>query len=336
MYEIGSEFHKVSPGSGHGFYFPVDGTLVFSGRTAIETVLKELPHTRKAVLPSYCCDSMIEPFRRARIAVEFYPVEYKDGVVIDVQIPKDADIFLWCNYFGFHTSMPVSRLVAFKNCGGVVIEDITHSLLSAHPYNPQSDYLVASVRKWEPINCGGYCAAVNGELHYIPTNTPIEEFIDVKTSAMKLKTEYFNDLDEEKKQKFLSMFGESNHWLSTNYSNLNIDEESRDFLANVDMETQKEVRRRNAHILYEGLRGKVEFLFKEEDMDCPLFVPIIVSNRDVVRKHLTENKIYCPVHWPQPDGCRSNLYDLELSLICDQRYDEDDMKRIVEILKHVV
>lgn len=338
--EIGSEFHKVKPDFGHGFNFPAEGALVFSGRTAIETVLKELPDAKKAILPSYCCDSMIEPFRRAGIAVGFYSVEYKDGIVIEVQIPEDADIFLWCNYFGFHTLMGnmtvTETMTALKKRGGVIIEDITHSILSDYSYNHLSDYLVASIRKWEPISCGGYCAALNGKLHYIPTNTPVSEFIHVKTSAMKLKTEYFNDLDEEKKQEFLSMFSESNQWLSSNYSGLAIDEESRDYLANVDTEVQKEIRRRNARALYEGLQGKVEFLFPEKDMDCPLFVPIIVSNRDVVRKHLTANKIYCPVHWPQPDGCRSNLYNLELSLICDQRYDEDDMKRIVEILKQVV
>lgn len=34
-----------------------------------------------------------------------------------------------------------------------------------------------------------------------------------------------------------------------------------------------------------------------------------------------------------PMGCgRSNLYDMELSLICDQRYDESDMEKIVSVL----
>lgn len=332
--EIGSEFHKINPDSGHGFNFPVEGALVFSGRTAIETVLKELPNAKKVVLPSYCCDAMIEPFRSAEIIVGFYSVEYKDGLNIDVRIPDDADILLWCNYFGYHTPMP--NMSAFKNRGGVIIEDITHSLLSIPSYNPQSDYLVASIRKWEPINCGGYCAAVNGELHYIPTNDPAAEFMDVKSSAMKLKIEYFNDLDEQKKQKFLSMFGESNHWLAENYSGLAIDEESRELLAHADIEKQKQTRCRNAHVLYEGLRGKVNFLFPEEHMDCPLFVPIIVSNRSEVRKYLTENKIYCPVHWPRPEGCSSNLYKLELSLICDQRYDENDMKRIVSVISEIL
>ena len=76
-------------------------------------------------------------------------------------------------------------------------------------------------------------------------------------------------------------------------------------------------------------------LFDMNDIDCPLFVPIIIKNgkRDYYRKKLIENKIYCPIHWPQPnEKCESNLYELELSLICDQRYTENDMKKIISIL----
>lgn len=331
--EIGSEFHAMKPEAGDGIDLPVEGALVFSGRTAIETVLKELPHVKKAALPSYCCDSMIAPFRQAGITVEFYAVEYQKGLKIDVQVSDDADVLLWCNYFGYRTEMP--DMSAFKDRGGVIIEDITHSLFSAKAYNSQSDYLVASVRKWEPLNCGGYCAAINGKLGHIPTTPPSFEFVDAKSSAMKLKAEYLEDPNEEKKQRFLKMFGENNHWLGENYSELAIDESSKRFLSSVNSEKQKEIRRNNAHVLYEGLRGKVEFLFPEEDMDCPLFVPIIIRNnrRNEIRQHLSEKGIYCPIHWPRPQAsCDSNLYDLELSLICDQRYTSEDMERIVAVL----
>ena len=77
--EIGSEFHKIPFEEGEGFEYPIPGQLVFSGRTAIETVLKELPKAKKALLPSYCCESMIQPFLNAGIEIEFYPVNYIDG-----------------------------------------------------------------------------------------------------------------------------------------------------------------------------------------------------------------------------------------------------------------
>lgn len=328
--EIGSEFHRISPDSGHGLTYPIPGHLVFSGRTAIETVLKELPGAKRALLPSYCCDSMIQPFRDAGIDVGFYPVNYENGLKVEVNIPEAVDIFLWNNYFGFNIPMP-----DLNNFTGVIIEDVTHSLFSSHPYHPQSDYLVASLRKWVPINCGGYCASVKGELHQVPTVIPPQHFIDKKTAIMMLKTEYLSDLDEEKKPRFLAMYGESNHWLAKHYSCLSIDSWSREYLNSVNMERQQGIRRRNARALYKGL-GNAQFLFPKEFMDTPLFVPILLSNRDAVRKILTANKIYCPVHWAKPEEAESNLYSMELSLICDQRYNEEDMDRITSVLKPLI
>lgn len=318
--EIGSEFHKIPFEQGSGLIYPRSGSLLFSGRTAIETVLKDIPDAHSALLPSYCCDSIISPFRDLGIEVKFYNVEWDGG--INYFIEDSADIFVWCNYFGYKNVMP--------DFEGVIIEDITHSFLSSEMYHHRSDYLVASLRKWEPIYCGGYCSVETN------LNTPPDDFIEIKSSAMKLKAEYLKDLDIEKKTEFLSLFRDSNNWLAENYSKLSIDSWSREYLGHVNIKNQRIIRRQNAHILYEGLHKKVQFLFPEEDIDCPLFVPILLDNRDEVKKYLISHGIYCPVHWPKPEGCESNIYDLELSLICDQRYRIEDMRRIVSVINEII
>lgn len=333
--EIGSEFHAERIGVIRNSFFLSYGELVFSGRTAIETVLKEAPYAKKALLPSYCCESMIIPFRKAGIEVDFYDVWYKNGMQFSIGISADTDILLWCNYFGFNNAMPDCS--SFIERGGIIIEDITHSLLSAHQFHNQSHYHVASIRKWEPINCGGYCASAKGKLYHIPNNAPADDFLKIKQDAMKLKAEYLCDHDELKKPKFLRMFGESNSWLAENYSGLSIDQWSREYLSKVDIQRQREIRCSNAHILYNGLKDTVQFMFKEEEMDCPLFVPILLpEKRGDVRAGLAANGVYCPIHWPKPQVCESNLYDMELSLICDQRYKEEDMERIVTVLNDLL
>ena len=314
--EIGSEFHSIPFEDGRGLTLPRRGSLVFSGKTAIEAVLKRMPDASTALLPSYCCDSMIVPFRDAGIEVCFYDVIWDQGLKIDIK--DSADILLWCNYFGYRNEMPQFE--------GVIIEDITHSLLSKSPSHNRSDYLVASLRKWEPVNCGGFCSVV------ADYPSPPDEFISLKNSAMELKAKYLSDHDEEKKPQFLSMFARSNHWLAEHYSGLSIDQWSREYLDHVDIEGQRRKRRKNAKTIYEGLKGKVSFLFPEVDMDCPLFVPVLLPDRDEIRKYLIKNEIYCPVHWPRPEGCESNIYDSELSLICDQRYGAEDMERMVSVL----
>ena len=338
MFEIGSEFewggiHSNNEKCGLNI-LKRNSVLAFSGRTSIEVVLDNIIDINKAMLPSYCCDSMIEPFKKAGVDVCFYDVIYDGKLICNLNIPHDIDVLLWCNYFGYRLQMP--DITDFKKRGGIVIEDITHSLLSDNMYDTQSDFLVASIRKWLPVLCGGYCASVNSSLTELPKVYPSEAFLNKKRNAMKLKNEYLADNDKKKKSVFLSMFSETNEWLCNNYTDLKIDKESERIVLQTDFDKIKQIRKRNAKFLHEGLKkcNYIKTLFSIELMDCPLFVPIIVENgkRDFIRKRLIENDIYCPVHWPKPEGCKSNLYDIELSLVCDQRYDEEDMRRIVDVL----
>lgn len=337
--EIGSEFEWDDSLQFHKKKYLIDEDinnfiLTFSGRTSIEVVLNNIVNAKKAILPSYCCDSMIDPFRKAGIDVCFYDVNYDDKFVINQNIPDDVDILLRCNYFGYNIQQP--DVSEFKQRGGIVIEDVTHSLLSSKMYDSQSDFLVASIRKWVPVLCGGYCVSVNSILNKKPRRYPSNWFVKEKRKAMVLKREYLLDNDEQKKLNYLSMFSYTNEWLSNNYSDLLMDKESTEILSEINFEWVKQVRIRNAKQLYEGLKkcNLVKTLFPLELMECPLFVPIIIENgkRDLIRKKLIDNDIYCPIHWPNPNECQSNLYDIELSLVCDQRYNEEDMQRIIDVL----
>ena len=340
--EIGSEFHfeKLEKKSGVAFPQNISSySLVFSGRTAIETVLLNESSIHKALLPSYCCDSMIEPFRRAGVEIGFYPVNFDDGIRININPKTDADCILWCNYFGFTVQMP--DLSKFFNRGGIVIEDITHSFYSKKQCHENSQYLVASLRKWEAVLCGGYCASRNGMLSFVPQSRPVEAFLELKKKAMDLKRRYLLGESDIEKMAFLRMYSETNEWLAENYSGLAIDKYSQNYLTHVDFSSHREQRIRNTQVLYEGINGNpdIQFMFPINKIDCPLFVPVLIRNgkRDLIRKKLIEQDIYCPVHWPHPkDECESNLYDIELSLICDHRYNEKDMQRIVEVLNNEI
>ena len=76
-----------------------------------------------------------------------------------------------------------------------------------------------------------------------------------------------------------------------------------------------------------------------KETDCPMFVPIYVPNgqRDRMKQYLIKQEIYCPVHWPISKHHRLSkkerlLYDNELSLVCDQRYTEEDMSRMADTI----
>lgn len=343
MKEIGSEFSlsentcvsEKTPG-----WLPCgsDFALTFSGRTAFETVIGDIGNIKKVCFPSYCCGSMVEPFEKASAHVVYYDVDFSGKLQVNLEIPEDCDLLLICNYFGFETDYPEQVLKDFKNRGGIIIEDITHSLLSERQYHLESDYLVASLRKWGALVSGGFCSKMKGRFASKPEKQPSDEYISIKLMAMKLKEEYLRDGDEAKKEKYLNLFGEANGWLVENYSGIAMDEVSRKIISSWNISEMAEQRRKNAKALYKGL-GEEHMLFPLCDMDCPLFVPILIQNaekRADLRKKLTENRIYCPIHWPKPnEKCGSGLYNTELSVICDQRYNEEDMKYITEVIQRV-
>lgn len=340
MNEIGSEYHYIEKNKGKGIPFPSivnDYSLVFSGRTAIETII-ENTKIRKVMFPSYCCDSMLQPFRNANIDICFYQVDFDNGLKIDINIPEDVNCILWCNYFGFNTPMP--DFSDFLSHGGIIIEDITHSYFSRRQYDDQSCFLIASLRKWDAILCGGYCATKEGILMTKPSSIPSKWYVSRKKKAMIDKLNYLENKCMINKEEYINGFQECNFWLSNNYHDLTIDDESKEYLMSIDTDNLRRIRINNAMVIYKGLDeiNCVKPMFEIDEMDCPLFVPVIVesSKREKIRQELINHSIYCPVHWPKPNAdCESNLYNLELSIICDQRYSETDMNEIVTVLKEI-
>lgn len=340
--EIGSEFESDSAfaASGSSFLSEIgkDYALTFSGRTAIETALRDAGRAGKAMLPSYCCDSMIEPFRKAGFEIGFYPVSYDGALTMDFEAAADCDVLLFCHYFGFaHAAPPASLCDAVHGRGGIIIEDMTHSLLSAKPVSAQSDYHIASLRKWFPVLSGGICVKKEGSLRRKPQQMPDAEILREKQTAMNMKRKYLGGDRSVSKQEFLHQYGEFNTWLGQHYSGLAMDAESVQCLGHLDIDKIRQRRTENAHALYAGLRGLkgITPLYAEDAMECPLFVPVLIDadRRAAVRQRLTEAAVYCPIHWPRPaQGGGSVLYDTELSLICDQRYTPADMQRIISVL----
>ena len=72
------------------------------------------------------------------------------------------------------------------------------------------------------------------------------------------------------------------------------------------------------------------------DNHVPLFIPVVLKDRDAVRKAMFQKEIFCPVHWPL-DGMNvkrgEQMSREELSLIIDQRYGRKEMDEIISLLK---
>ena len=104
-------------------------------------------------------------------------------------------------------------------------------------------------------------------------------------------------------------------------------------------------RRSNAEIIYQYLRKQNDIKYLENinlKEDIPLFVPIFLSNqrRNELKRNLIKKEIYFANHWEIPkqikSGNQKEVYKLELSLICDQRYNTADINYYINIIKNIL
>lgn len=327
MKEIGSEFWDVPQTEIDNGIFPKSTQWFLSGRSALQAIIAELKDCRTVAMPSWCCDSMVMPFIDAGIKVHFYPVYFDGGLAQDISLDSDA-LFL-IDYFGYTEKQP--DLSGYK---GVVIRDVTHSIFSTT--YADADYYFGSLRKWCGVWTGGYAWSMNGKKLRADSNTTDCRYAELRMNAMQLKNEYINGRATEKL--YLDIFNEAEEVLE-NVGVLPAAERDVDAARKLDVEYIRSRRRRNAEILRQAFSDWLVFP-EMGDTDCPMFVPVLVPDdkRNELRRHLIQNEIYCPIHWPvsayhEPDKKAETIYANELSLVCDQRYTESDMNRIVDVIQ---
>lgn len=313
--EIGSEFWDVPYLETQNIIFPDNTNWFISGRSALQAIIAENSF-KTASVPDWCCDSMILPFLRSGVSVSFY----------DALNPPDrfeTDAILVMDYFGYSTDK------SFNGYKGTVIRDITHSLFSKK-YD-DADYCFGSLRKWTGFLTGGFAWGFNSPVKY---DTDGAEYKKIRQKAMEDKFLYLSGKIGSKD--YLNTFSEAEDIIE----NIGIApscERDVELAGKLDVAFIKETRRKNAQVLLNDFSDVAIFPEIKPD-DCPMFVPIRVKDRDGLRKWLIQNEIYCPVHWPISkyhvisDRTR-RLYDEELSLVCDQRYNEKDMQRIIDTIK---
>lgn len=347
MKEIGGEFYSYdtsyeSKKNNKSFD---DIVYTLSGRTSIDYILYDVKtkcNVNKAYLPTYCCDCMIQPFVKHGIEVVFYNILIGDeGLCYELNEAQFLDengvfVLFAMDYFGFDRGM--SKKI-FADCGSNVIRinDRTHSFFLDNASNSECEYEFASMRKWSRF--AGLSVTVKKEGNY---DAKLAEEIwrgkEIRKKAADMKNAYIHGA-ANKKSEFLDLFAVAENILDEEYSMFKADKEDIAVYRMLDREKIIHKRRQNARFLMDNLKeiDGIKLLFSDvKGNDCPLFVPILVEKkiRDKLKQHLIDKSIYCPVHWGLSkyhsfDGIAAKeIYDREISLICDQRYDIKDMERI--------
>lgn len=329
--EIGSEFWDAPVGIENNNVFPEHTQWYLSGRSALKAIINDLNGAKTIAMPSWCCESMVKPFVDAGIKVYFYPVYKQDNRLVQ-EIKLNCDVLFLMDYFGYSYGESVKH--------PCIIRDVTHTIFSA-TYS-DADYYFGSLRKWCGVWTGGY--AWTRDEHQLPMELNDDNgYVELRQRAMEAKSSYINSNKETKigavvEKSYLAIYDKAEEVLENCGIAPSADRDI--FIAKrLDVDFIRYRRRSNASILMNALHEHLIFPVLK-DTDCPMFVPIMVPDgkRDELRRYLFKHDIYCPIHWPLSSYYKLGESDIEiykngLSLVCDQRYTEEDMNRMVETIK---
>jgi len=289
-----------------------------TARNSLEYILRAKKY-RKIYIPYLNSEVIWEPIKKLGIDYEFYHVDFRLNPVFDKELGKD-EVFFFSDTFGIK---PMAVPVLIERFGKQLIVDNTHAFYSL-PY-PGVD-TIYSPRKFFGLPDGAYL--------YTDTllDQDFEQDMSLNHMAHLMKRIEYGSASAAY-QDYLDYCASLVNQPIKKMSNL-----ASALLANIDYENLRTRQINNFKLLHSLLGKENKFQYDNFPEDtCPLSY-MFYSEEPGLRKRLIDNKIYVSTYWKEvlnlvdKDSVEYKLVNHLLPLPCDHRYDENDMRRIKDVI----
>ena len=337
MKEFGSDFHYIdsyTSGRAHLTDVYKGATLLADGRQCIVALIRQYGWKR-IWMPDYFCYEVIDTIKeQTGIKVMFY----EDSPLHEGQVEnlpfKEGDVLLRMNFFGLREQRNNKRITC------PVIEDHTHDPFGHWALYSDADWCISSIRKILPLPEGGMMWSPKGhnlDINLIASEEN-EKIAAIRWEGMEMKAAYLKGEDINKDD-FRKKYTETEEWFDHSEPTL-IDDRSKEFVSKqLDINLWQGAKRKNRVLLKSLVKSDVCKMLEPEDDSCTMFSLVLYFDtkeiRDSVRKRLIESCAYPAILWVVPDGASEAARDFSermLSVHCDGRYMEEDIKQLASIL----
>lgn len=285
-----------------------------TARNALIYVVKS-KKIEKVYIPYFLCESVSGVLEREGCSYEQYHISPSFLPCLDKKLEKNEYLY-FVNYYGMFDN---EQIIELKEKYGNIIVDNVHAFFQTPIFGVDTIY---SCRKFFGVPDGAY----------LSTNTPINEELDIDASRDRM-THVLGRYEEENASRYYSNFKANDAAFKQEKLKL-MSKLTHNLLSSIDYEKVKAKREENYKYLEEKLNDKNVLNIKKPV--GPYAYPFYIKNGMQIKKQLAEKKIYVATLWPNAlclDGTIEKDYaENILPLPVDQRYDRDDMKRIVEEL----
>lgn len=300
----------------HGEHYHKDAIRLNTARNCFEYVLRSRQYA-KVYIPYYTCEVMLEPLNKLGVQYEFYSVNEKLEPVVLPDL-KENEAFLYTNYYGLKQDC----VLKLANCfGNRLIVDNAQAFYAKPIQGIDTFY---SARKFFGVADGAY----------LYTDELLEEEFPQDESFYRM-SHLLKRVDVSAEFGFSDFRANDDSLIGQpikRMSNL-----TAAILESIDYDNAAKQRREN-YLFLDSVLGEQNKIRLELDNDAvPMAYPYW-TNDDSLRKKLIDNRIYVAKYWPNvmewsnPCVLEYELTFHILPLPIDQRYCEEEMNGIIELI----
>lgn len=312
--EIGG-YLEIERNYGKEFF---DGLALNTSRNCLQFLIRKR-NIKKIYIPYYLCLVIEDTCIDEGVEIVYYHIDsYFNPMLDDVILNNNEYIYL-VNYFGMLTNDYVEKMRdKYRN----IILDNTHSFYSRPLESVDTIY-----------NCRKYFGVPDGA--YLISDLDVSNIYDHFSEASSLGRIYhlFGRF-EKNAQAFYSSFLEAECELDNCDIQL-MSKITHNMLCAIDYDKIYNIRVSNYAILANELSDSNLL-----SLSCngTYMYPLLVNNGKELRTYLINHKIYVPKLWPDLDKFELNEFECNLFenlvlLPIDQRYSDNDMKYLLNIIK---
>lgn len=288
-----------------------------TGRNALEYILLANSY-KKIYLPYFTCIVLLEPLKKLNIQIVFYSINKSLEPIFDYTKIKNAEAFLYTNYFGLKDNFVKSLS---KNCKNLIIDN-AQSFYSKPLENIDSFY---SPRKFFGVSDGAYLYCRK------KLDTTLEKDISYERFTHLLRR--IDMSAEDGYQDFVSNDKKLSNQPIKQMSSL-----THAILDSINYNDCATLRKENFDYLHKHLKNINLLVIDFDTENVPLVYPYW-SEGENLREKLITHKIYTPMYWRNVlDWSKKNSLEYKMTkgivyIPIDQRYNIDKMKYIINTIK---
>lgn len=289
-----------------------------SGRHALEYILRGLTTIKAIYIPYFTCEVVLQPLKHLLIPYKFYRIDQHLELAQRIHL-QEGEFLLYTNYYGIKDAYLQNLMIEY---GEQLIVDNAQALFCPAVASHQ----IYSPRKFMGMPDGGIAVSTIADYSF---TLPLDQSYDRCSHLLKrlemLPSDGYDD------------FRNNSHKISESHLSA-MSVISRRILQSVNLSEIQKNRRRNFKYLHEALQTLNRLPIPSVDsFACPLVYPFMSSEPNLKQKLISHN-IFVATYWPNVFDWTSPgdlEYEISQSVVCipiDQRYDLEDMRRIVAII----